>query len=370
MKERGKPSTRRDFLRQASGLAAGALAAGAGPLAAQRGAALPTARTSALMTAFGLKYPIFCAGMGGPAGPDLAIAVSNAGGLGGIGGGVGAAADVLRDRVARTRAGTNRPFAVNYLLARGEPATVPIALDAGAAVIQFAWGIPAADVVATIKKAGAKMGVQVASAAGARRALDLRADYLICQGTEAGGHVQSSRALYELLPAILEEAKTVPVLAAGGIASGAHIRRALLAGAAGVLIGTRFVATVEAAAHIDYKHMLGSRKAADTVMTVCFQDGWVNAPHRVLRNATLEMWEAAGCPPPGKRPGEGDVLTTNAVTGTVKRRYGAGSPGPDDRGAIQELVLYAGEGVDAIRDVPSAGDLVARLWKECLAARP
>src|SRR5687768_2161160 len=111
-------STRRDFMRQTSGLAAGALVAGARPLDTQRGGALPSARTSALMTTFGLKYPIFCAGMGGPAGPDLAIAVSNAGGLGGIGGGVGTA-DVVRGRVARTKAGTHRPFAINYLLARG-----------------------------------------------------------------------------------------------------------------------------------------------------------------------------------------------------------------------------------------------------------
>jgi nitronate monooxygenase len=362
------PSSRRDFLRHASGIAAAALGAGAGPLEAQRAASMPSARAAALMTAFGLEYPIFCAGMGGPAGPELAIAVSNAGGLGAIGGGIGAA-DAVRDRVSRTRAGTKGPFAVNYLLARGEPVTVPVALDAGAPIIQFAWGIPAADVAASIRKAGAKMGVQVASAGGARRALDLGADYLICQGTEAGGHVQSSGALYDLLPAILQEAKMVPVLAAGGIANGAHIRRALVAGASGVLIGTRFVATIEAAAHADYKRTLGRARAADTVMTVCFQDGWVNAPHRVLRNATLEMWEAAGCPPPGKRPGEGDVLTTNAVTGATKRRYGTGSPGPDDRGATQELVLYAGAGVGAIRDVPTAGDLVVRLWKECLAAR-
>ena len=77
------------------------------------------------------------------------------------------------------------------------------------------------------------MGIQVASAAGARQALDAGADYLICQGTEAGGHVQSSNALYETLPAVVDEAKSVPVLAAGGIATGAHIRRALLAGASG-----------------------------------------------------------------------------------------------------------------------------------------
>jgi nitronate monooxygenase len=158
------------------------------------------------------------------------------------------------------------------------------------------------------------------------------------------------------------------VLAAGGIADGAHIRRALLAGASGALLGTRFVATRESIAHDEYKSALARADATDTVLTVCFQDGWANAPHRVLRNHTFKMWEAAGCPPPGKRPGEGDVLTTDAVTGAKKLRYGTGSPGRDDRGALSELVLYAGTGVGAIRDIPSAGELVERLWKECVAS--
>jgi nitronate monooxygenase len=325
------------------------------------------------MAAFGLKCPIFNAGMGLLANPELAIAVSNAGGLGAIGTGAtlssrtapAAAADIVRQRVARTRAGTPLPFAVNYLLPF-DPVTLSIALDAGAPIIQFAWGIPSAESVAAIRRAGARMGIQVASAAGARRALDVGADYLICQGTEAGGHVQSTTPLYDTLPAVIEQAKEVPVLAGGGIASGAHIRRALLAGASGVLIGTRFVATKEAGAHDEYKRALTRANAGDTVLTVCFQDGWVNAPHGVLRNRTFTMWEAAGCPPPGKRPGEGDVLATNVVTGAAKRPYGTGFPGPDDRGTLEELALYAGQGVGAIRDIPSAGELVTRLWKECL----
>jgi len=78
------------------------------------------------------------------------------------------------------------------------------------------------------------------------------------------------------------------------------------------------------------------------------------------------LWEAAGCPPPGNRPGEGDVLATNVVTGAAKRRYSSAYPAPDDRGTLEDLALYAGQGVDAIRDIPSAGELVARLWKECL----
>jgi nitronate monooxygenase len=94
---------------------------------------------------------------------------------------------------------------------------------------------------------------RIGSGAGARRALDLGADYLICQGIEAGGHVQGTSALYDVLPAVIDAAQTVPVLAGGGIANGAHIRRALLAGASGVLVGTRFVATKEAGAHDEYR---------------------------------------------------------------------------------------------------------------------
>jgi nitronate monooxygenase len=329
---------------------------------------MPTARASSLMAAFGLRYPIFCAGMGTVATPELAIAVSNGGGLGAIGTGSAATPDAVRQRVSRTKSGTDRPFAVNYLLAF-DPVTLPAALETGAPIIQFAWGIPSAEVVASIRKAGAKMGIQVSSVAGAQRALDAGADYLICQGTEAGGHVQATKTLYDVLPAVLNEARTIPVVAAGGIASGADIRRVLLAGASGVLMGTRFIATKEGGAHDEYKGAITRAKAADTVLTVCFQDGWANAPHRTLRNRTLEMWEAAGCPPPGKRPGEGDILATNSVTGATRRRYSAFAPQPGDRGTPLEMVLYAGQGVDAIRDIPSAGELVARLWRDCLDAR-
>jgi nitronate monooxygenase len=324
-------SDRREFLRQATVVAAG-FGARALPLTAQqRSSTMPTVRASALMAAFGLRYPIFCAGMGAAATPELAIAVSNGGGLGALGTGSGAlSADVVRQRVSRTKSGTSRPFAVNYLLAF-DPVTLPVALDAGAPIIQFAWGIPSAETVAAIRNAGAKMGIQIGSVAGARRALDAGSDYLICQGMEAGGHVQATNALYEVLPAVIEEAKTVPVVAGGGIANGAHIRRALLVGASGVLIGTRFVATKEAGAHDEYKGAITRANATDTVLTVCFQDGWTNAPHRVLRNRTLEVWEAAGCPPAGKRPGEGDILATNAITGATKRRYSVIGPGPDDR---------------------------------------
>ena len=360
-------SNRREFLRRTAAVAAGLGAGALSPAAQSQRAAIPTPRATALMNAFGLKFPIFNAGMGPTAGPDLAIAVSNAGGFGAIGTGTNMSADVVRQRVSRVRTEVRGLFAVNYLLAF-DPVTLPIALDAGAPAVQFAWGIPRADAVSAIRSAKARMGVQISNIDGARRALDLGADYLICQGVEAGGHVQALSPLYESLHAVIAEARMVPVLAAGGIGNGADIRRALLAGASGVLIGTRFVATKESLAHDDYKHALTRAKGADTVLTICFQDGWPNAPHRALRNRTIDMWEAAGCPPPGKRPGEGDVLTTNAVTGSTKRRYSVGSPTADDRGVIGELPFWSGQGVDSVRDVPSAADLVPRLWRECLGS--
>src|ERR1700687_2839747 len=217
-------ANRREFLTTAAAVTGlGTLSI---PLAAQGVVNMPTPRASALMALFGLKYPIFSAGMGAAAIPELAIAVSNAGGLGAIGTG-NPVADVVRQRVLRVKSATNRPFAVNFLLAFDPAVTLPIALDAGAPIVQFAWGIPTLENVATIRNAGAKMGIQISSVAGATGALDVGADYLICQGTEAGGHVQATRTLYEVLPAVIDEAKTAPALAGGGIANGAHIRRAL-----------------------------------------------------------------------------------------------------------------------------------------------
>jgi hypothetical protein len=93
---------------------------------------------------------------------------------------------------------------------------------------------------------------------------------------------------------------------------------------------------------------------------------------RRIAYSAIGRWRCgrpSGCSPAGKRPGEGDILATNAVTGNTKLRYSAVNPEPGDRGSLLEMCLYAGQGVDAIRDIPAAGELVARLWKECLDAK-
>jgi nitronate monooxygenase len=274
-----------------------------------------------------------------------------------------------RDVVSKVRSATKGAFFINYILAfpfESGAASLQAALDAGAPIVQFSWGLPPKEALSAIRAAGAKLGMQVTSKESAKAALDLGADYLVCQGTEAGGHVQASRGLYEALPNVLEEAKQKPVIASGGIADGDGIRKALLAGASAAMLGTRFVATIESNGHPAHKQAILMAHAQDTALTVCFQDGWP-ATHRALRNRTFILWDAAGCPPPGKRPGEGETVATRP-DGSKVLRYDYRSPYRGMEGAVTECAMYAGLSVDFVKDLPAAGELVERLWQECMAA--
>jgi nitronate monooxygenase len=225
---------------------------------------MPTPRARALMGLFGLRYPIFQGPFGGP---ELASAVSNAGAMGHLLL-TGSTAEGARETVMAVRRQTKQTFVGNYILAL-PPQSLPAALEAGLPVVQFSWGLPTKELVAAVRQTGAKFGVQVGTAEGARAALDLGADYVVSQGNEAGGHVQSSTPLYELLPRVLEEANGAPVVVAGGIGHGAKIRAALVAGASGALLGTRFVACRECAAHQVYKDALIRAQAPRTRLCPC-----------------------------------------------------------------------------------------------------
>jgi nitronate monooxygenase len=358
--------TRREFIKTTA--AAGAMLSAVGAsrsdaLQSGHSIPLPTPRAKALMEMFGMKYPIFEAPHGPQTSPELAIAVSNAGAMGAL-----ASLDspeLARESVSKVRLATKGYFVVNFILDFG-PTALQTALDSGAPIVQFSWGIPTKLMISAVRAAKAKLGMQVTSAESARAALDLGADYLVCQGTEAGGHVQATRGLYEALPIVLEEAREKPVIAAGGIGNGQGIHKALAAGASAAALGTRFVATVESNAHPDYKRALLSAYAKDTALTICFQDGW-SATHRILRNRTFVMWDAAGCGSPGKRPGEGDAIATKA-DGTKILRYQAWSPVRGFGGAVTECPMWAGTSVEFVKDLPAAGELVDRLWRECESA--
>jgi nitronate monooxygenase len=319
---------------------------------------------NALLNLTGQRLPIIQAPIGGAATHDLVTAVCRAGGMGALAltwdTPDGAAARVSAQRAATPGAA----FLANFVLHFPCDA-LDAALDAGVPVVTFSWGIDAAR-ISRCHRAGARVGVQVGNAEGARQAIEAGADFVIAQGVEAGGHVQSTTPLATLLPQVLAVAGDRPVVAAGGIASTAAILRAMTAGAAGVMLGTRFLATREAAAHPDYKAALVAAKAEDTAFTNCFDGVWPFAMHRVLRNSTFTAWEAAGSPPPPHRPGEGEVVF--AQRGTDHLRYNDDTPGPDATGDLLGACLYAGTSVHDIDRIEGAGDLVTRLGTQIMAA--
>ncbi len=204
----------------------------------------------------------------------------------------------------------------------------------------------------------------VGSAADARSAVDAGVDVVIAQGWEAGGHVRGTVASMPLIPAVVDAVAPAPVVAAGGIADGRGLAAALALGAAGVWIGTRFLASDEAAIHPRYRERLLQAVETDTVYTEnLFDVRWPNAPHRTLRNQTVEAWEAAGRPRSGERPGEGDVIGTSRSGGPIVR-YQSYTPGADAEGEIDAMSLWAGQGVGLVRKTQPAGEIVREIVEQ------
>ena len=161
-------------------------------------------------------------------------------------------------------------------------------------IISFFWRDPGS-LVKRAKAGGAHVMYTVGNADDARRAVDSGVDVIVAQGWEAGGHVRGTVATLPLVPAIVDAVGGTPVIAAGGIADGRGMAAALALGAAGVWVGTRFLASEEASIHPEYQRRIPAASENDTAYCEnLFDGGWANAPHRVLRNSTVRDWEAAG----------------------------------------------------------------------------
>jgi len=316
---------------------------------------------TALTERLGIEVPIIQAAMGGATCPALAAGVSNAGGLGML---VltSQSADVIRREVRQTRVLTRRPFGVNLVLVRPQDAQLDVCLDEGVSIVSFFWGDPTR-LAARAHDGGAVVLHTVGSADDARRAVDHGVDIVVAQGWEAGGHVCSSVATLPLTRAVVTAVTPTPVVAAGGITDGHGLAAVLALGAAGAWIGTRFLASEEAAIHPHYRERLLLAKETDTVYTELFDVGWPNAPHRVLRNKTVDAWEAVGRPRSGERPGEGEVVATSATRGPIVR-YASFTPRADAEGDIDALALWAGQGVGLVRRVQTASEIVLEIAEE------
>lgn len=213
--------------------------------------------------------------------------------------------------------------------------------------------------------------MQVGSVEEGERAAAAGVDGVIAQGSEAGGHVRSVTSIWEILPATVEVLAPLPVLASGGIGDGAGIAKALGLGAAGVSMGTRFVASEEAWIHQAYKERVVQSNAEDTVRVEdLFNIGWPDAPHRVIRNRIVEEWEAVGRPAPGDRPGEGtNVGTFNPPWDEEGEeyplpRYAVAMIPPTFVGDVEYTPMWAGVSVGEMSEIKPAGEIVSDLVKE------
>ena len=317
---------------------------------------------------FGMEYPIFSAGMGTVAGPALAAAVSNAGGCGVLGT-ASLSAKAVRGQIRALRELTDGPFGVNVVLAIMRRGQIEVCLEENVPLLVLFWG----DVephVANALRQGVQVFAQIGSVDDANAAVCAGATGVIAQGVEAGGHVRGRVPLAVLLPALVKAIGPVPIIASGGIATGSGLASALRQGAQAVSIGTRFLASEEAHAADDYKRRVVDARAGDTVLTELFDVGFPAAPHRVLRNKAFDLWNAAGRPASGHRPGEGEVIGTMSSGGAEVEipRYSAYLPEPGVTADLDHMALYAGESCELVNDIKPAGQIVRDLVREARIA--
>lgn len=317
----------------------------------------------------GIEIPILSAPLGGATGPELVAAVSNVGGYGVIPL-WGDPTDKIRDGIRRTRELTGRNFAVNLNMSLDYRDALRTCIEEQVHAVSFFWGIDAM-AIETAKAAGLVVMSSVGSAAEARRAQDAGADIIVAQGYEAGGHVWGKVSTMALIPAV-SDAVDVPILAAGGIADGRGMAAALMLGAAGVWVGTRFLASPEALIHETYRASVIAAAETDTDWHAELYDGdWPKAPHRTLKNPTSEAWHKAGCPSPGSRPGENEVVGTRPG-GAEILRYECYTPRPGTDGRVDEMSMWCGQGFGTVRRTMPAAEIVTEIWddaRRCLSVR-
>lgn len=300
----------------------------------------------------GIAHPILLAPMGGVSGGRLAAAVSDAGGLGLIGGGYGDAIWLEREFAAAGNRRVGCGF-ITWSLAKN-PALLDNVLERAPAAVMLSFGDPI-PFAARIRAAGSVLICQVQDRDQTLQALDAGAEIIVAQGSEAGGH-GGSRATLPLVPALVDlvarHAPEAMVVAAGGIADGRGLAAALTLGAEGVLVGTRFYASAESLAHELAKARVVAASGDATLRTTIFDivrglDWPKPYTGRALSNAFCIRWHGR------------EIELAGAITGEMKRYKAA-----VDAGDFGTAVVFAGEGVDLIADMPPAATIVARLAAE------
>jgi nitronate monooxygenase len=303
----------------------------------------------ALSTAFtrllSVAHPVALAPMGGCAGGALAAAVSNGGGLGLVGGGREERQWLDRE-LAIVAASTTKPWGVGFQSWSVDGTTVRRTLEHQPSAVMLSFGNPGpfADIV---RQAGSILIIQVTDMEEARQARDCGADVIVAQGSEAGGH-GGRRATLPFVPAVVDLVEPVPVLAAGGIADGRGLAAALALGAAGALIGTRFEACPEALLPAAHAQAILEGSGEDTersrILDIARRSPWPELyTARTLRNPFLDQW----------RGREDEVRADEEALAAYRDAA--------SRDDLAVVPVWAGEGIDLITEITSAGEIVAAL---------
>src|ERR687883_18400 len=301
----------------------------------------------------GIDVPIMQAAIWPATAPELVAAVSDAGGLGSIGSVFESAENVERN-IARVRELTSRPFAVNHVVPLLDEEAFKATLEAEPAVISLALGDPA-DLVERAHAAGAKVVQQVHTVAQARRAAELGVDVIIAQGSEAGGQGMSlGVGAMALIPQVVDAVSPVPVLAAGGVADGRGLAAALVLGAQGANVGTRFLASEEASADESWKQAILATESEDVVRFEAWkeifppagEDAYETVP-RVMRTSFVEEWQRH----PEEARREAQRLREEVISVIRQRRP-------------HELLPFTGQTVGMIRTLLPASEIVRRMVAE------
>ena len=310
-----------------------------------------TSMRTPLCDLLGIESPIIQAPFGQWTSAGLVAAVSNAGGLGSLGAS-GRSADDLRRDLDEIRARTTRPFAVNHITRTFDEEAFAATVEAAPAVVSLALGDPG-ELVGRAHAAGSLFMQQVHTVEQARLCAERGVDIIIAQGSEAGGFGGAVAGL-ALVPQVVDAVSPIPVVAAGGIADGRGLAAALVLGAQGINVGTRFLACSDAERVSDeWKRRIVAAESEEAVKLEFWNDvfapgegSWETIP-RALRTAFVDEW---------RRPGTSASLEAERIAGEIERAV--------QDGRLHELAPFSGQTVGLIDEILSAAEIVERIVAE------
>ncbi|HYF33054.1 MAG TPA: nitronate monooxygenase [Chitinophagaceae bacterium] len=294
---------------------------------------------------FNIDYPIVQAGMIWASGWRLASAVSNSGGLGLIGSG-SMYPDVLREHIIKCKAATSRPFGVNIpLLYPDIDKHIQVVIDEKVPIIFTSAGNPKTW-TSVLKEHGCKVVHVVSSSKFALKAEEAGCDAVVAEGFEAGGHNgREETTTMILVPAVCASVK-IPVISAGGIATGRQMLAAMVMGAEGVQVGSRFVASEEASSHTKFKEAVIAANEGDTALTLKQL-----TPVRMIRNKFFQEVQAAEW--------KGATLEElRTLLGRARAKKGM------FEGNLDEGELEIGQVSALIKDILPASEILKNIWEE------